>query len=166
MSAEDKKKLDGIVAEAMTFSEIDAICIIPLDPGLYQDGVMTMSWDELFDNNIFNENLFVNAGRLVAENKTSLVGELILFPDAYMLDSDAFSDATSLTSVTIPATISKIGADAFSNCTSLTSVKFEGTMSQWSELARLSGLSVMGKDYWAANAPFTQVICSDGTITL
>ena len=39
-----------------------------------------------------------------------------------IIGDDAFSDCTSLTSVTIPASVTTIGRYAFSDCTSLTNV--------------------------------------------
>ena len=70
----------------------------------------------------------------------------------------AFRDCTSLTSVTIPDSVTSIGSDAFSGCTSLESVRFEGTVAEWNSVDKGS--------LWKHNCPFTEVVCSDGTVTV
>ena len=74
------------------------------------------------------------------------------------IESYAFQGFTSLTSVTIPDGVTRIGNQAFSGCTSLTSVTFEGTVSQWNSISK--------GDFWNADTPFTEVICSDGTVSV
>ena len=70
----------------------------------------------------------------------------------------AFRDCTSLTSVTIPDSVTSIGSDAFSGCTSLESVRFEGTVAEWNSVDKGS--------LWKHNCPFTEVVCSDGSVTV
>ena len=48
----------------------------------------------------------------------------------------AFQDNTTITSVTIPASVTEIGANAFADCTNLTSVNYKG---DWSNLTIQSG---------------------------
>lgn len=48
----------------------------------------------------------------------------------------AFQDNTTITSVTIPASVTEIGSNAFAGCTNLTSVHYEG---DWSNLTIQSG---------------------------
>lgn len=48
----------------------------------------------------------------------------------------AFQDNTTITSVTIPASVTEIGSNAFAGCTNLTSVNYEG---DWSKLTIQSG---------------------------
>ena len=56
-----------------------------------------------------------------AFNCTSLTS--VTIPDSVtLIGNSAFNDCTSLTSVTIPDSVTSIGSTAFSNCTSLTSV--------------------------------------------
>lgn len=42
------------------------------------------------------------------------------------IGEDAFQDNTTITSVTIPASVTEIGSNAFAGCTNLTSVNYEG----------------------------------------
>lgn len=52
------------------------------------------------------------------------------------IGEDALKDNTTITSVTIPANVTEIGANAFAGCTNLTSVNYEG---DWSNLTIQSG---------------------------
>ena len=70
---------------------------------------------------------------------------------------EAFSNCTSLTSITIPDSVTTIGQSAFNYCTALTSITFEGTVEQWTAIT---------KDFEWNGFPTTEVICSDGVISL
>lgn len=59
----------------------------------------------------------------------------------------AFQDNTTITSVTIPASVTEIGSNAFAGCTNLTSVNYAGN---WSNLTIQSGNPAVQD---AANAP-------------
>lgn len=52
------------------------------------------------------------------------------------IGEDALKDNTTITSVTIPASVTEIGSNAFAGCTNLTSVTYEG---DWSNLTIQSG---------------------------
>lgn len=70
----------------------------------------------------------------------------------------AFSGCTSLTSIRIPSNVTNIGSLAFWNCTNLTNITFAGTVEQWNSISK--------GDYWNQSLPATEVICSDGKVTL
>ena len=74
------------------------------------------------------------------------------------IESFAFRDCTSLTSVTIPDIVRSIGDCAFYGCDSLTSVTFEGTVARWKAIS----LSIE----WNYNTRFTKVVCSNGTVSV
>lgn len=63
------------------------------------------------------------------------------------IGEDALKDNTTITSVTIPASVTEIGSNAFAGCTNLTSVTYEG---DWSNLTIQSGNPAVQD---AANAP-------------
>lgn len=63
------------------------------------------------------------------------------------IGEDALKDNTTITSVTIPASVTEIGSNAFAGCTNLTSVNYEG---DWSNLTIQSGNPAVQD---AANAP-------------
>ena len=63
------------------------------------------------------------------------------------IGEDAFQDNTTITSVTIPASVTEIGSNAFADCTNLTSVTYGG---DWSNLTIQSGNPAVQD---AANAP-------------
>lgn len=56
--------------------------------------------------------------------------------DVTKIGEDALKDNTTITSVTIPANVTEIGANAFAGCTNLTSVHYAG---DWSNLTIQSG---------------------------
>ena len=93
------------------------------------------------------------------ESKTLVVGcKTSVIPDGGSVTSIdyAFSYCTSLTSITIPDSVTSIGSYAFYCCTGLTSVTFEGTVAEWNAIDK-------GRE-WNYNCPFTEVVCSDGTV--
>ena len=60
--------------------------------------------------------------------------------------------------IVIPDSVTSIGDGAFSECTKLTTIIFEGTGEQWNEIEK-------GFD-WNYGASVTEVVCSDGIVTL
>ncbi len=75
-----------------------------------------------------------------------------------IIGDDAFRNCSSLTSITIPDNVTSIGDRSFYTCTSLTSITFEGTVAKW---------NTIGKGYdWNWGVPATEVICSDGVVSL
>ena len=72
------------------------------------------------------------------------------------IGSDAFEDCNGLTSVTIPDSVTSIGSYAFAYCYGLISVTFEGTVAEWNAIDK--------GNYWNQKCPFTEVVCSDGTV--
>lgn len=75
-----------------------------------------------------------------------------------MIGDNTFSGCTSLTSVTIPVSLKTIFYETFANCTNLTNIIYKGTIEQWNSI-------VLDRD-WSYNTPATQVVCSDGTVSL
>ena len=74
------------------------------------------------------------------------------------IGDDAFRACYSLTSVVIPNSVTSIGAEAFVHCRKLTKVTYNGTVQQWYRISK-------GSD-WNYEIPATEVVCSDGTVTL
>ena len=80
----------------------------------------------------------------------------IVIPDSVRsIGRFTFEKCTDLTTVVIPDSVTVMGDQAFDNCTSLTSIRFEGTVAQWSGIT---------KGY--KSAPVTEIICSDGVVSL
>lgn len=74
------------------------------------------------------------------------------------IGKESFYKCTGLMSITIPASVTSIGSSAFHGCVSLTSITFEGTMEQWNAIT-------FGKN-WNTSLAATEVICSDGVVSL
>ena len=71
----------------------------------------------------------------------------------------AFHSCTSLTEIIIPGTVTELTSGAFYDCTNLTNIKFEGTVAEWNAVN-------VGNTGWNNNVPATEVVCSDGTVSL
>ena len=82
----------------------------------------------------------------------------INFPSVVLIHSNAFSGCNGLTSVNLPKTLKSINSSAFENCTSLAEIMYDGTIEQWNAIE--FGAS------WCKDIPATEVICSDGTVSL
>lgn len=105
-------------------------------PGLYQNGELVKTWDQLLFNNIisvhsdtgvFRSRYIADASGGIGKNKSSLnlIGELVLSTDVKSIAGRGLSSLENLTSITIPASVTSIGAGSFENCQSLKSVTFE-----------------------------------------
>ena len=69
----------------------------------------------------------------------------------------AFYNCSSLTSVTIPDSVTSIGGFAFSNCSELKNITYTGTIADWNNIDKGGGLD--------DGVPTTCVIhCTDGDI--
>lgn len=86
-----------------------------------------------------------------ADEVTSVVVESGVTSIAY----EAFRWLESMTSVTIPKTVTSIGCSAFLvGCDALTTIKYDGTTSQWKRISSTLSLPLA-----------TKVVCTNGTIT-
>ena len=109
-----------------------------------------------------NTSIVINEGTLIItewafKGCTNLTS--VTIPDSVTSIGDsAFEGCTGLASITIPDSVTSIGARAFSGCTSLTYIKFNGTIAQWNDISK--GIN------WKLNVPATQVICTDGTVSI
>ena len=74
------------------------------------------------------------------------------------IGDNAIRECTGLKSVAIPDSVTSIGECAVWGCTVLTSITFEGTVEQWNAITK--------GEAWNSRVPATEVICSDGTVTL
>lgn len=85
----------------------------------------------------------------------------ITIPDGVTsIDWNTFAYCNSLASIIIPTSLTSItNNSAFFDCQSLTSIKFEGTVEEWNAISKVSA----GWNYYV---PATEVVCSDGVVTL
>ena len=68
----------------------------------------------------------------------------ITIPDSVTSIGDwAFGDCTSLTSITIPDSVTSIGYWAFFDCTSLKTVYYAGSEQDWEKIAVIAGGNIM-----------------------
>lgn len=82
----------------------------------------------------------------------------IELPNVKIIGDQAFSNCQSLTSITIPNSVTEIGWGVFNGCTSLTSITFDGTKKQWGKIQ-------LGDD-WNRFVPATVIHCTDGDVEI
>ena len=83
----------------------------------------------------------------------------VTIPDSVTsIGNSAFEGCTGLTSVTIGDRVTSIGKWAFEGCTGLTSITFNGTMEQWTAVSKGTN--------WKTNVPATEVVCTDGKVSI
>ena len=75
-----------------------------------------------------------------------------------VIESNAFDRCNSLSTITLPNSITTLGQSVFAYCESLTSINYSGTMAEWNQINK--------NENWANGSSITQIVCSDGTITL
>ncbi len=96
-------------------------------------------------------------GSFAFEGITSLVSVYIP-ASVQSIGEMAFFGCYSLESITIPNSVTNIGQLAFSQCTSLTTINYEGAGALWRNIEKGT--------YWNDKIPATEVICSDGTVSI
>ena len=91
------------------------------EPGIYQDDVLTYSWDRLIDEEIIvlDENNVIVYANWESE---ALIGDLVIAPSVTAIEDFGFSDCSELYTVTIPEGVTSIGGGAFMYCSNLTAV--------------------------------------------
>ena len=83
----------------------------------------------------------------------------VTIPDSVThICEEAFRSCNSLESIELPASLVYIGPSAFNGCSSLRNISFAGTVNQWNRIDKRAN--------WNAYIPATEVICTDGTVSL
>ena len=99
---------------------------LALPPGLYDENCnLVASWDELVNDYglVLSDNYYQGINESVlAEEKLSSGVKLIIGDRIKSIGTAAFACCHSLTSITIPSSVTYIGPDAFGVCTGLTSI--------------------------------------------
>lgn len=92
-------------------------------------------WYTSSDGNIVTPDLD-SLQTIVSNTYVNGKGVIKFASDISSIGPQAFSDRSSLTSVTIPNSVTSIGEGAFENCTNLTSISYIGTISQWNAIRK------------------------------
>lgn len=101
--------------------------------------------DDLFAEPIPKKTVTIT--KYTGKESTVILPSTISIWPVTKIGEDALKDNTTITSVTIPASVTEIGSNAFAGCTNLTSVHYAG---DWSNLTIQSGNPAVQD---AANAP-------------
>ena len=75
-----------------------------------------------------------------------------------ILHQGAFQDCSYLTYVRISKNVRRISFRAFSNCVNLRNILYENTIEQWGVVTK--------EDQWNVNVPATVVHCTDGDVEI
>ena len=129
----------------------------------FTDGAF-LTWEELqleengtkygYKNSVISDTEIGEKAFWYCENLTS-----ITIPSSVTtIGADAFRYCESLTSIIIPSSVTTLEKQVLYGCTTLTSINYEGTMDEWN--------AVRKRLEWNYNVPATEVICSDGTVSL
>ncbi len=74
------------------------------------------------------------------------------------IGTNAFTWCKNLTSIEISDSVTSIGGRIFSECKKLINIRYTGTVEQWN--------AIQLNNEWNMNAPATEVICTNGNISL
>ena len=101
-----------------------------------------------YNNNSNWENGVLYIGKYLIKAKTNISGSYSIKAGTKVIADEAFYNCTSLTSVTIPDSVTSIGYHAFYKCTSLTGVTFKATEGWWyaSSYTATSGTTLSAAD--------------------
>lgn len=93
------------------------------------------------------------------------LGEITFAEDSQLsnIEKYAFSGC-AISDITLPKTITVIGQAAFIDCENLENITFLGTTEEWNSITFT--FEDNDKVVWNTNVPATEVICSDGTVSL
>lgn len=111
------------------------------------------------DGNLYSKDGTILIQYALGKKDTSFVvpNSVIIINDRafYMYDyMDIYDGESTLTSITIPASVKRIGMYAFGGCKSLDNITFKGTVEQWKNVVKDS--------YYFSGVSVTKVVCSDG----
>ena len=70
----------------------------------------------------------------------------------------AFEGCSSLTSITIPASVMSVGVHAFKGCSLLTGINYRGIIEQWGKITL--------DDEWNKKVPAKVISCTDGSVDI
>lgn len=82
--------------------------------------------------------------------------EIVIPKNIKTIEDGGFMDCSDLTTITLPASLTSIGASAFAGCASLKTVYYKGTQVQWAQIKI--------DDYCNDKLTGAKIICSDSII--
>lgn len=118
---------------------------------------------EVDENNAYYKsidgNLYSKNGKDLIQYAIGKQDKSFVIPDfVTRIGGVAFFDCSALTSIEIPDSVNNIDIEAFKGCESLSSITFKGTVERWNTIKK--------GEYWNDYILATEVVCSDGTVSL
>ena len=129
----------------------------PLNPNNNVTNINTEDKSSKKLKSVYIESFVSSIGQHVFKGDSTL-GSVTIHDGVIKIGCGAFEDCAFLVSVIIGKSVVKLGAKVFNGCTSLTNLIFKGTVVQWNAIEK--------GENWNENVPATQIICSDGKVTL
>jgi hypothetical protein len=93
---------------------------------------------------------------LIKVSPTDMVGAYTIKPGTRLIASDAFGLCKSMTSLSIPSSVTNIGCGVFYKCKSLTAIDYAGTKEQWHKIKKDA--------YWNSGSKIQVIRCIDGEV--
>lgn len=109
------------------------------------------------DGEIIDVNQTAFDAEIVSNTYKNGEGKIVFNQPLTSIGESAIQFCSSLTSVSIPNSVTNIGVRAFYDCYSLTSVEYNGTKEQWDKIE---------KSGWAVESCIQVIRCTDGEIRL
>lgn len=104
--------------------------------------------------------------RIIIDNCSSLTS--IIIPNSLTrIGYRAFEGCTSLKSITIPNSVTEILDSAFADCNSLTAINYTGTKAQWEAIDKgRYDSNWRYREYWKEESNIRVVHCTDGDVKI
>ena len=154
LSHKEAKQVKELPTGIVAFNDDGEVLLLDLTKFHYDESTKSYT-----DGTTTYEEGYWAEGSTFATLKATSFDELKYFTNLETIRNYAFANCSSLSSVTIPNSVTTIGVVAFYNCTSLSNINFNGTIAQWKAITK-------GTEWNIGVPSTTKVTCTDGQTTM